>query len=126
MCGVLFCAKNTGYLYQIDIYTGKKEKREVGLGESVVLQMAESLENKGIELYFDNFFNSPILLEKLKEKGIRACGTIRKNRAHMPRFDADNKFCLMLQLVVVSPEYFLLDQRNLFQREQLCCPSTLL
>ena len=34
----------SGYLCAFDIYTGKGEEREVGLGEHVVLQMAEHLQ----------------------------------------------------------------------------------
>lgn len=86
------CDASTGYLHKIDIYTGRKQMKEVGIGESVVLNMASGLENLGIELYFDNFFNSPLLLHKLKVNGIRACGTLRRNRAQMPKFDADKTF----------------------------------
>ena len=86
------CDAETGYLFQTDIYTGKREKRQVGIGESVVLQMSEVLANKGIEIYFDNFFSSPILFHKLMEKGIKACGTVRVNRSHMPKFNPDSTF----------------------------------
>ena len=37
------CAPKIGYLYEFDIYTGKKESTEFGLGESVVLQLTEKL-----------------------------------------------------------------------------------
>ena len=36
------CAPKTGYLYEFDIYTGRKETSEFGLGESVVRQLTES------------------------------------------------------------------------------------
>ena len=32
------CASKTGYLYQLDLYLGKKEKTEENLGPSVVLK----------------------------------------------------------------------------------------
>ena len=37
------CASETGYLYQFDLYLGKKESTEEILGPAVVLKMAESL-----------------------------------------------------------------------------------
>ncbi len=37
------CGSKSGYLYQPDIYTGRKEQTEHGLGESVVLRLYEPL-----------------------------------------------------------------------------------
>ena len=34
-------------------------------------------------LYFDNFFNSPTLVEKLFDKGIYCLGTVRSDRKNM-------------------------------------------
>ena len=59
------CASKTGYLYQLDLYLGKKEKTEENLGPSVVLKMTECLENSYCTVFFDNFFNSPLLITKL-------------------------------------------------------------
>lgn len=84
------CESETGYLYNVDIYTGKKQFVEHGLGESVVLQLCAPLAKKGIEVYFDNFFTSLNLMHILQENEIMACGTIRSNRKHMPKnFPAD-------------------------------------
>ena len=66
------CCSKTGYLYKFDLYLGKKEKAELGLGERVVLDLSKKLENTHCMLYFDNFFNFPTLVEKLFEKGIYA------------------------------------------------------
>lgn len=79
------CESNTGFLYNVDIYTGKKAFVQHGLGESVVLKLAAPLPSKGIELYFDNFFTSLKLLDILKQNDIMACGTIRSNRKYMPK-----------------------------------------
>ena len=71
----------SGYLYAFDIYTGKGEEREVGLGEHVVLQMAEHLQlGQPWMLFFDNFFSSIPLIDKLYERGIYATATIRSYR----------------------------------------------
>ena len=40
------CSSKSGYLYQMDIYLGRKQTSEfnLGLGEDVVLQLTEDLE----------------------------------------------------------------------------------
>ena len=77
------CSSKTGYLYELYLYVGKKEKTELGLGEKVVLDLSKKLENTHCMLYFDNFFNSPTLVEKLFDLGIYCFGTIRSDR-NMP------------------------------------------
>ncbi|XP_055923064.1 piggyBac transposable element-derived protein 4-like [Eupeodes corollae] len=80
------CDPRTGYLFQFDLYTGKKQGvAEIGLGESVVLQLCNDLQNLGCEIYFDNFFNSPNLQHKLANMNIRSCGTVRSNRKNIPK-----------------------------------------
>ncbi|XP_067623316.1 piggyBac transposable element-derived protein 4-like [Eurosta solidaginis] len=77
---------STGYLFQFDLYTGRKNSGpKTRLGESVVLQLCENLQGIGCELYFGNFFNSPNLQYKLKKLNIKACGTVRSNRKYMPK-----------------------------------------
>ena len=39
------CSSTTGYIYEPDLYLGKKDKTELGLGESVVLNLSEKLED---------------------------------------------------------------------------------
>ena len=51
------CSSTTGYLYEFNLYLGKKEKTEIGLGESAVLNLSQKLEGSYCTLYFDNFFN---------------------------------------------------------------------
>ena len=62
-----YCSK-TGYLYEFDLYLGKKEKTELGLGETVVLDLSKI--NTHCMLYFDDFFNLPTLVKKLFNTGI--------------------------------------------------------
>ena len=59
-----------GCLYQVDIFLGKKQTPEfnLGLGEEVVLQLKKDLEQSFCTVYFDNFFNSPKLIEKYSKK----------------------------------------------------------
>ena len=68
--GFKMCCRNdsaTGYLFQFDIYTRKKENRKGGLGENVVMQLSRSLIGTNVRLYFENFFTIPSLIFKLKE-----------------------------------------------------------
>ena len=53
---VVLCCRKTGYLYEFDLYLGKKEKTELGLEETVVLNLSKKLENIHCILYFDNIF----------------------------------------------------------------------
>ena len=83
------CSNKIGYLYQMDIYLGKKQNTEFHLGEEVVLQLTKNLEGSFCVVYFGNFFNSPILIEKLFNKNIYAIGIARKNRKQMPKMLED-------------------------------------
>lgn len=85
------CGSKSGYLYEFDMYVGKKEKTEFGLGESVVLSLCKSLKNTNCFVYFDNFFTSPTLIAKLLDNGIYGTGTVRANRKHMPTLKNDKQ-----------------------------------
>ena len=85
------CSSKSGYLYQFDVYLGKKSKAEFGLGESVVLSLCKNLKNSYCNLLFDNFFTSPNLMLKLFENGIYATGTVRSNLKHILTLKADKQ-----------------------------------
>ena len=80
-----YFSSKSGYLYQMDIYLGRQQTPEfsLGLGEEVVLQLTKDLEQWFCTVYFDNFLNSPKLIEKLFQKGIYSVGTVRANRKQM-------------------------------------------
>ena len=63
-------------MYGFDLYLGKKEKAELGLGETFILDLSKKLENTYCMLYFDNFFNSPTWVEMLSVMGIYCLGTL--------------------------------------------------
>lgn len=85
------CASSTGYLYQLELYLGKKESAEENLGPGVVLKMTEGLENTFCTIFFDNFFNSPSLIVKLYDRKLYGIGTARKDRKGMPNLMQDKK-----------------------------------
>ena len=74
-----------GYPYHLKIYTGKEPGQQPDpLGTRVVNHMVSVIEEKSDvkshQLFFDNFFSSYGLLKCLREKNVRAVGTIRENR----------------------------------------------
>ena len=48
------CGAKSGYLYEFDMYLGKKGNTEFGLGESVVLSLCQKLKDTHCFVYFDN------------------------------------------------------------------------
>ena len=64
---------------------------EVNLGEGVVLQLTEKLKQTYCTVYFDNFFNSPMLINMLRQSGIYAVGMVRSNRKQMPKMKIDKE-----------------------------------
>ena len=72
------CSSKSVYLYQMDIYLGRKQIPvfNLGLGGEVVLQLTKDLEQSFCTVYFDNFFNSPKLIETLFRKGIYVIGRV--------------------------------------------------
>ena len=73
-----------GYLYDFNVYTGATGERETGLGEKVVLTLSESIEGRHHQLFFDNYFTSFSLLDKLLSQGTYALGqTTRTSKSVM-------------------------------------------
>lgn len=82
-------ADQNGYMLKFKVYHGKEELinpefEHYGLGERIVLELTKSVWNEYREIYFDNYFSSVALLQKLKVERTLACGTIRTNRKELP------------------------------------------
>lgn len=83
-------AASTGYIFNMMPYGGSSDKydKNIGLGASVVMDMACKLEHPSrYQLYFDNFFTSHYLMCLLADKRICATGTVRSNRLGQPAPD---------------------------------------
>ena len=87
------CSSKSGYLHQVDIYLGRKQTPEfnLGLGEEVALQLTKDLERLFCTVNFDNFFDSPQLIEKLSQKDIYSIGTVWANGKQMPKMIDDKQ-----------------------------------
>lgn len=77
-------ATRLGYCLQADLYEGRSEARETGLGEHVVTKLTEAIKivypDSSFSVYCDNFFTSPSLLSNLQRKNVKITGTARQNR----------------------------------------------
>ena len=76
-------AGSSGLVYDFVIYQGKTtfvpELQAKGLSSATLLRLCQNL-IEGAYLFFDRYFTSISLLEKLSEKRINATGTLMKNR----------------------------------------------
>ena len=84
---------NTHYVSAFQVYTGRpaQGEPEIGLGARVVFDLSRDLVGGNYHLFFDNFFSSFTLLKRLKEEGIYATATTRKNRKAFPKEVKDAK-----------------------------------
>lgn len=78
------CATRLGYCLHAELYQGRQEVREIGLGESVVTKLCDNVlreyPDAAFSVYCDNFFTNPQLLENMQKKGFSVTGTVRSNR----------------------------------------------
>lgn len=76
----------THYVSAFEVYTGQptQGEPEIGLGARVVTDLSRDLVDCNYHLFFDNFFSSFALMKKLKQDGIYATATTRKNRKEFP------------------------------------------
>ena len=96
---------NSGYISGFDIYAGKRNRFSCDLVSKtldpnctkttkVVMGLLErcNLLDKGYQIYMDNYYTSPELLEELYYRSTFACGTVRKNRKGLPNAVSGPKF----------------------------------
>ena len=88
-------ASKNGTILDFEIYQGKTtnfpedtEKGNLGAGGRAVLRLSESC-SAGTNMYFDRYFTSVTLLDKLREKGISGTGTTMSNRFPNVGFPTD-------------------------------------
>ncbi|XP_036337528.1 piggyBac transposable element-derived protein 4-like [Rhagoletis pomonella] len=87
------CDANSNYPLKGIIYVGKQanEARAVNQGENVVLKLVEKYAGSGRTIYADNFFSSFDLATALVTKRLAYVGTMRKNKACIPKEMLDPK-----------------------------------
>ena len=73
---------NENYMLQLQLYQGKNIA-----GPSIhdmVMELTQLYRNNNHVLYIDTLFTSPTLVASLSNVGIRACGSVQRNRVGMP------------------------------------------
>lgn len=81
----IYCLASEDYLLHLEIYEGKEmDPSESGSTHDTVIRMTERYQNQQLILFTDNWFTSPTLMNHLKQRGIRMCGSVRSNRKGMP------------------------------------------
>ena len=79
------CDSDTGYCHSFRIYTGQDVTNpSLPASTNVVIDMCDSLFNKGHTLFVDNWYTSPDLCKMVLERGTNIVGTVRPNRKNMP------------------------------------------
>ena len=63
-----------------------QELQDVSKTSCIVLSLLDSVQllDMGHHVYFDNYYNSPDLIDLLHKRKMHACGTVRKNRKSLP------------------------------------------
>ena len=86
---------STGYICGFEVYTGDTSGQSQGNAQEVqdasktsciVLGLLDSVQllDMGHHVYFDNYYNSPNLIDLLHKRKTHACGTVRKNQKSLP------------------------------------------
>ena len=83
----IYCLSSEDYLLRFEVYAGAEQRSADGATYDTVMQMLQGYEDKAHILFTDNWFTSPALLLALQHKGIRLCGSVRRNRKGMPAID---------------------------------------
>mgnify|MGYP004578525483 CR=1 FL=1 len=84
---------STGIVLDFEIYQGTTTPlgdRSLGLGPAVILRLCETIPRNSF-LYFDRYFTTIPLLQRLHEIGLNGTGTIMGNRMKEPNFLSDKQ-----------------------------------
>jgi hypothetical protein len=80
----IYCLSSEDYLLHFEVYAGAERRSDDGVTFDTVMRMTRGYENKQHVLFIDNWFTSPAVLDALKQRGVRCCGSVRRNRRGMP------------------------------------------
>ena len=89
------CSNKSDYQYQMKLMKERNTRVQSRFGEEVVLQLTKDLERLFCNVYFNNFFNSPNLIEKLFQKGIYGVGTGQAKGIYQITKQCQNDVCTL-------------------------------
>lgn len=79
----------TGYVYAHHVYIGEEKRAaelaQMSITENIVMVLMSGLLGYGYKLFMDNYYNSPSLAKRLTDNLTYVCGTLRANRAGVPK-----------------------------------------
>jgi len=87
-------ATSKGKVLDFEIYQGAEtpfQDKTLGLGPAVVIHLSQTIP-EGSVLFFDRYFTTVSLMDRLISKKIMATGTIMSNRLKNVHFSQDKKF----------------------------------
>lgn len=88
------CDCDSGIVLDMCIYSASdadiNKNNPLGFSGAVVQHLMRGYLGKGHVLYTDNYYTSPQLAKYLIDNGTGLVGTLRKNRKHLPKFQATN------------------------------------
>ncbi|XP_050686707.1 chimeric ERCC6-PGBD3 protein-like [Eriocheir sinensis] len=96
----VMCDCKSGYVQDVLLYMGSKTELEpapadILIAGAVVCTLMKPYLNEGRILYTDNWYTSPSLCAYLGSVNTGSCGTVRRNRKHLPPLpsarEADSK-----------------------------------
>jgi hypothetical protein len=86
----IYCLASDDYLLHFEVYQGKEEHPSaLGSTYDTVMRMTAEYQQQQHILFTDNWFTSPVVLDALQQRGIRCCGSVRRNRKGMPAIPDD-------------------------------------
>jgi len=81
----IYCLASDDYLLHFEVYQGREEHPSpLGSTYDTVMRMTADYQHQQHILFTDNWFTSPAVLDELKRRGIRCCGSVKRNRRGMP------------------------------------------
>ncbi len=88
----LLCLVYKTYVIAFEVYGGKRKESdsppsELGTTGDAVVRLMERAKVTGFNhiVFLDSWFNSPLLVNKLNDMGIRTCGAVKSQRKHLPK-----------------------------------------
>jgi hypothetical protein len=88
----ILCLVYRRYVIAFEVYGGKRKQSdalpsELGTTGDAVVRLMERAKVTGFHhiVFLDSWFNSPLLVKKLNEMGIRTCGAVKSQRKFLPK-----------------------------------------
>jgi hypothetical protein len=88
----ILCLVYNRYVISFEVYGGKRKETdplpsELGTTGDAVVRLMEKAKVVGFNhiVFLDSWFNSPLLVKKLNDLGIKTCGSVNSKRLYLPK-----------------------------------------